>query len=201
MSKKSRKCNSWLQNHLSELSYCSWVVGLMGGWLNGWVLGWVVGGLGAWVGGCMGPNPGQTCPPADHRCHHRTSRDCRSRTRPALGSNWYISIYTYFVCCWFVCLIDYPQNRSVSWDFCPPAEAELGQAGGWPLASPPNAAAVAIKVRTCPTNVIIKRSPALLQLLIFYFIGLTHPFSLHGPSLIIQRKLPLNNHNFHCPLF
>ena len=73
-------------------------------------------------------------------------------------------------------MINYPQNRSASRDFCPPAEAELGQAGGWPLASPPNAAAVAIKVRTCPTNVIIKRSPALLQLLIFSFIGLKPPF-------------------------
>ena len=88
-----------------------------------------------------------------------------------------------------MCLINYPQNRSVSRGICPPAEAELGQAGGWSVASPPNAAAVAIKVRTCPTNVIIKRSPALLrlQLLIFSFIGLkTPPLSLHEPSLIIQ---------------
>ena len=76
-------------------------------------------------------------------------------------------------------MINHPQNRSGSRDFCPPAEADLGQAGSWPVASPPNAAAVAIKVRTCPTNVIIKRSPALLrlQLLIFSFIGLKTPLS------------------------
>ena len=61
---------SELSSKAQPLLLGGWVVSLMGGLLNGWVLGLVVGGLAAWVGGCMGPNPGQTCPPADHRCHH-----------------------------------------------------------------------------------------------------------------------------------